>query len=551
MPARFFPFIVLWAVLFYGSAAQAAYRIAVIPVEDLSGSRNSVNLELSHRLEQELSTRDLQVISSEEVISFMARKRIRWLGYLDTDHIIQAKDELGVDLLLFGTICQRREKISPAFGLSLYLVRTSDAKTIWTASGGLSLADVQHLLGLFEPTSLDDLWPELTRQVMSDWPADLAAVMGQALLFDLAGGEQPSVLSVDDIVLEPRYVRPGEQVRCSVRLSLSAKHEEAPQIFIKVGSRVHLAQESTDGMYYEASWTGSEVDRGIYREVGDAPLNLAMQDLDVRFFEGIWSGSERDDRYPVSLILNWPNGEQQSAFLGYYTVDSHPPQVELDLKGRVLQGEISFRDKLFVIPSILNREPFSQWQIRIENDNGTLISTQRGEGGLPPVFVWKGQQANGFPVEEGKYRIVLNVWDRAGNEAEAAKTVSFRPNPPDLVFDAELLDQDVRVRINKKGDIPLAYWHLEVWSNDGYLLKKIEGDELPVQMDIPLASRTVESNKIEGKIVLQDILGNQTRMEFGDLLLLAMQHKDSDEAETSEAAEEKDDSDSFAWLSEF
>ena len=81
-----------------------ALTLAVFPVEDLSQGHNGVNHELTSYLSWDMDRRGFDVISSDAVISFMGRNRVRWLGFLDTRHILLAKEELGADLVLFGTM---------------------------------------------------------------------------------------------------------------------------------------------------------------------------------------------------------------------------------------------------------------------------------------------------------------------------------------------------------------------------------------------------------------------------------------------------------------
>jgi hypothetical protein len=101
--------------------------VAVFPVEDLSQGKNSVNFEITDYLSQTLSAKGLEVISADKVMAFMTSNRIRWVGYLDTRYVLMAGDELAADFLLIGTICQRREGVLPAIGLTLNLIRTADA----------------------------------------------------------------------------------------------------------------------------------------------------------------------------------------------------------------------------------------------------------------------------------------------------------------------------------------------------------------------------------------------------------------------------------------
>ena len=147
-----------------------AETIAVFPLDDLSRGTNSPNMVVTRYLADKMASKGLNVIQEQEIIDFMSSKRIHWLGYLDTENILQTKKFLGADLILFGSIIIENQS---SYGLLLNLVRTVDAKTIWTSSSGLSLADTQRLLRLNQPTRLEELWPILINKVLESWPANL------------------------------------------------------------------------------------------------------------------------------------------------------------------------------------------------------------------------------------------------------------------------------------------------------------------------------------------------------------------------------------------
>ena len=167
--------ICLLGFILPAASIARSQTIAVFPVDDLSLGINSFNMLVTRYLSYKTAAKGLNVIQEQDVIAFMASKRIHWLGYLDTENILQTKETLGADLILFGTIIV--EKQSSSYGLILNMVRTIDAKTIWTSSGGLSLADNQHLLGLNRPTKLEELWPILVNNVLASWPADLSEIL--------------------------------------------------------------------------------------------------------------------------------------------------------------------------------------------------------------------------------------------------------------------------------------------------------------------------------------------------------------------------------------
>jgi hypothetical protein len=480
----------------------------------------------------------------------MAAERIRWLGYLETDQILKVQNALGADLILMGTVTQHRDKDSPTFGLSLHLIRTLDAKTLWSASDGLSLSQTQKLLHLNEPATLKELWPILVSNVMSEWPRELGNILGQELSFNLESGELPPTLQVKSINLSPRYVRPGEQVKCSVLLDEGKDAIYNPQVYIKIGSRVHLAQKSMDGLFYEASWTGSEIEKGIFREVGHEALKLVATDLSPQLFEGVWPSLDKDDTYPVYIILSWPTtGERQVAYVGDYSVDSSPPETAMAFSGKVLNDMVTFSEQINIMPKMKVREPTVHWNLHVENEEGIIVLGDEGDGNLPRNFFWKGTRSDGRPVEEGIYRMVLKVWDRAGNDYETAQDVRYAPNPPEILINVEKVEKHLRLSLDREDkEIPLAFWFVEVWNEKGDLLKASDGQELPFVYEIPIPDEH-EFSQIEGVIALKDILGNQSRVVISDLYLMALQKEEPQDEETTEIREFKDDS--WSWVPNF
>jgi hypothetical protein len=154
-----------------------AQTIAVFPMDNLSKGKNSPNMIATRYMAGKMKEKGLQVIQEQKIINFMVSKRIRWLGYLSTENILQTKEIMGADLVLFGTIISNKHFSS--YGLILHLVRTRDAKTIWTSSDGLSLVDMQRLLGRNQPATLDGLWHVLVSNVLASWPDDLSEVLNK------------------------------------------------------------------------------------------------------------------------------------------------------------------------------------------------------------------------------------------------------------------------------------------------------------------------------------------------------------------------------------
>ncbi len=420
-----------------------AETLAVFPIEDLSKGGNGVNHEVSSYLAWEMNQRGYDVIADSEIVPFMARHRMRWLGFIDTSNIVAAQEELGADLILFGTVSARQEKLSSSLGLTLYLVRTSDTRTIWTGNAGLSGQDIINILGINEESEREGLMAGLTQKVLGSWPEDMNLVAPQ---------QEP--LEIDDYSLTPEHVQRGDEISCRVTLLNDWSAEDVPRIFFKAAGRVYRAEYTT-------------------------AQNYASE----------WVVSDKDGRYPVTMVVNWPSGRKKVAYIGSYRVDSTPPRVVLDLKGVQLQGTVAFRDKIIIVPRMLRREPVARWKLRVDDDMGEEQMSSYGYGNLPMRFVWNGLGRDGWPAEEGIYRISLQVWDRANNVAETTEPVAVARTPPTMVLEAKNRGRDMIVDLSHEGNVPVAFWRIEMQDDDGSVIKVAEGEELPARIDLNRPTR--------------------------------------------------------------
>ncbi len=423
-----------------------AETLAIFPIEDLSRGSNGVNRDISSYLSWEMDQRGYDVIAEESLVPFMARHRMRWLGFLDTSSIVSAQEELGADLILFGTVSKRQEDLSSSLGLTLYLVRTSDTRTIWTGSGGLSGQDIVNVLGINEESQKEGLMARLTQKVLESWPEDMNLVATQ---------QQP--LEIDGYSLTPEHVQRGDKVSCNVMLRNKWAEGDRPRIFFKAAGRVYRANPTLSG--------------------------------DGQRYDSEWLVADRDGRYPVTMVVNWPSGRKKVSYIGSYRVDSTPPRVVLDLKGVQLQGTVAFRDKIIIVPRMLRREPVARWKLRVDDEMGEEQMSTFGYGNLPMRFVWNGFGRDGWPAEEGIYKISLQVWDRANNVAEVNEPVAVARTPPTMVLEAKNRGRDMIVDLSHEGNVPVAFWRVEMREGDGSVIRVAEGEELPVRMDLNRPTR--------------------------------------------------------------
>ena len=481
-----------------GLAAVAP--VAVFPLQELGAGRNEVNLPLTRLLTDRLTVGGNEISRHETVIAFMANNRIRVVGYLESFHLARVREDLGAAFVLLGTVSQRKEWPQPSLGLTLQLVRTSDARAVWSYIGYVSVDDERRPLGVGEPRSVSDLQALLLDDILLRWPWE---IVGEV--------QRSGVVSVDAITLQPTQVRPGGEIHAKVRLRNVWLPGRAPRVFFKADDQLHAARVSADGSTYEATWIAGE----------------------------------KDGRFPVTLILEWPlYGRTEAALLGSYLVDGNPPLFEIELRGTQLyEGVPVFRNELVILPRLLVRKPLERWRLDFRNASGQSIGVVDGDGNLPERFVWGGRNTEGIAVEDGDFEVVLEAWDKAGNSAKASRHVTMERRLPEVELAVARSGRELVVDLEQSSKIPLAYWRMEMWTSEGKLLTEREGRELPVQIGIELPVE--EDPEIEGYVVVQDVLGKQVRQRLRDLLQLAAPPAAAAQAET------KPEGISESWVDEF
>lgn len=494
-------FVILTALIVVGLPATAlAASVAVFPLQELGGGRNEVNLPFTRALNEKLAANGNDITRHETIIAFMSHNRIRTVGYLETFHITRVREELGAAFVLLGTVSQKKERPQPSMGLTLQLVRTSDARIVWSYVGHYSAGDERRPLGIGEPKSIADLQPLLLNDVLARWPWEIVGEVQKA-----------GVISIDTTVLQPAQVRPGAEVYGRVRLRNAWLPGRAPRVFFKADEQLYAARTLDDGQTYEAAWIAGE----------------------------------KDGRFPVTLILEWPlYGRSETALLGSYLVDGVAPLFEIELRGvQIFEGEPVFRDELVILPRPLVRKPLARWRLAFVDLGGKVLGADEGSGNLPERFIWQGRDGFGGTVSDGTYEVVLQAWDKTGNMAKVTHKVTRMRSAPGVELAIARSGQEMVVDLEKRDDkVPLSYWRMEMWTKEGKLLSQSEGNELPAKIDVSLPAAEQDA-EIEGILVVRDVLGNLSRLKVEDLLP-KIDPKAAVKEEKPAAASEK-------WVDEF
>ena len=471
-----------------------AATVAVLPLLDVTVSRNGVNSTLTDHLRQEVKKRGFTLVAADRIMAFLVRHRIRTLGRLDSHLVEAAGRELQADLLLQGTVCQLQERPAPAISLSLELIRAADAATVWANTEALSASDLTSLLGLSDPENLGDLYRVFFPRLLADMPASVPP----------AAGKSPE-LDIDSVVLLPRHVRPGDEVSCRVRLR---DMEE------RIGKLPHLVAR-----------------------VGDRRFPLAL-DPEGYYLVARWPAAGRPGEYTVRLAARWPSGRTEKAVIGSYVVDDHAPALQLHLVGREIDSRVFFNDRLIIIPTLTDPEPVARREVLVINRDDEVIVRQGAAQRLPRRLTWRGQTTLGTLAPDGEYTVVFRIWDQTGLSSSASREVSFRHTPPDITADLVGKGKRLTVKLDRNSGMPLAYWWMKVFAPDGALLKLAQGVRLPADFSLDLGGQK-EGAPLQGLLVAADILGNRIEKKFKDL------RSTSGESKGGKVEMEKE------WLEEF
>ena len=131
-----------------GPVVGANFRVAVYPVANLSGARAPLK-ETRRMLTEMLRAKGMAVLSDEELETFLARHRIRYLGGLSAEESEWMKGEMAVDAVLITSFEHYDEVFPPKIALTARLVSTGIKPVIlWGGSSALAGDDSEGILAL-------------------------------------------------------------------------------------------------------------------------------------------------------------------------------------------------------------------------------------------------------------------------------------------------------------------------------------------------------------------------------------------------------------------
>ncbi len=481
----------------FARPALAGGRLVILPPADLSQELNGVALHLENHLARYLR-KGTEIVPQDKVMAFLSRHRIRQTGVVTAATLLLAAKELAADYLLVANVCEHNLR-PPTLGITATLYRTADAAMIWSDTAAAAAAERQRLLKPKEDRTPEDLLPTVLDRLFARLPTLDGANATVGYQLASLPAQTPTELLVESSRIVPPVVRPGERVRCIVRLRPLLG--PPPKIYIKVAGTIYQARMSSDDNAFEVGW--------VAPQPTSRPARVATRSFAAPLYRGVLDSEPKDDVYPVTLELLWPDNRRRRLLLGSYRVDSAPPRFALLPKGKRLGGIAAFRQTVPIRVKWERPEPTAHWTIKISNATGKAVLIEEGNGDLPRLLAWNGMTADG-PAAPGRYTFAVTATDRAGNTGSASTSLLYQPSIPPPAITACANANSGCVAIDIASPVPLTDWRLELWTPTGELERRENGTALPITLSIDEAMEIGEL-----RLRLTDALGNRLRTDIG------------------------------------
>ena len=137
--------------------SASAYRLAVMPIHDLTASRSGLDVTLTKQLSDVFQQQGLDVIPYHKMLTFLVDNSIRRSGEIDSLTVRRLAQQLNSDGVLLTTITERTTQHQPKIAMTLVLVDGQSGEQVWGATVCDHINDSQPLLGIGRLENDDDL----------------------------------------------------------------------------------------------------------------------------------------------------------------------------------------------------------------------------------------------------------------------------------------------------------------------------------------------------------------------------------------------------------
>ena len=461
-------------ILLFCSGNTIAGTIAVFPLLDITRDGNGVNFMLTENLRNKVIEDGYEVIPDNEIMDFMVRNRIRSLGTLSSYELTQLRKELGAEFAMLGTVCQLEDLPTAKISLSLQLIRTSDEEIVWSKTSDLHKDDLISLLDLDAPDSLNDLYLEYFSSIFETLPDEAAQ-----------SGSLPPSVNLMFVDMRPLYVKPGEKIDVTARFYSTVEKENLPTFHLDI-----------DGIRHDVD-----------------------VDEDAHFIRTSFLASNQNGSYEISLVAEFPSGENQVLRIGDYTVDSVIPELSINLIGTEIDETMYFSRDLMIMTKMVTPEKLSMWEVKVYDEVGDTLVFQSGEGQVPDKIIWNGRDDNLEKVPDGRYKVAFTVWDRALNKGYAEQFILHRHLKPEILFYVNRSEDTITVELENQIDYQLKFWFAKMYKKSGTLVATKVGEKIPPSLEFKIAELG-ETENLEFIFAAQDVYGNKSYISIPDFLNL-------------------------------
>ena len=438
-------------------------RIAILPLVNYTDEPDAAD-RIEGLLREGLRRRGMEVATQDEVDAFLALKRIRYTGGITRLNAREMGKVLGVEAILLGSVNLYADMNGEVYtGVTLRLISTADGEIVWTKVLSYSGRDFEGILGLGLVTSLE----ELSRRV----------VVG--LLEEL-----PRAIPIDD-----SKIRPFEIERVEV-------YPEAVRGGDKVEVRVKFH---------------SFVDRPVEIKARIGDVEALLRPLKMDEYGGFIQVPQAEGVHLIDVIASY-GGDLTYEYpaVGKAVVDNTPPVIDIKVSREIFAP----RRKGYVMlrPRLLSYERIEQWEIRILDEMGRVVRSDKGYGKLPKGLIWRGEDNRFQMVEDGRYTYRFAAMDSAGNIAVLSGTLRVKNRPPSVDISIEEGEDRLIFNFDYNPDEAIKEWEVVLLSPEGKQIKVIRGKgDLPRRLEYPLVG-SVDVKRLSFAVDVRDRAGNHFRV---------------------------------------
>jgi len=447
-----------------------AYRVAILPLAELTLDRNGINLAVTQQLGQQLQQQGIDTIDQERVLTFMSQHGLRRCGEIDSFSCRKLAKELNCDAVLVATMFSN-PKTADQTCIILTLLHGTSGQPIWSATKARHLNDEQPLFGIKTQKNLTHLQNQLLHMLAQQLIRDIPR------LPEVSSKELP-LAQIAEVQITPAIIKGGQPVHC--RLNINFIGTKPDSLCLRSGNHAVILHQTTIPNIY----TGS-----ITAETKDGDHNL---DLSMRWFA---------------------NKEQKITNLSSYQVANEAAQLSLDLlTGLQLDNSYAFNNSIKVVAKMVPPRPIDKWCFSVLNNKGQTVFSEQQYTDLPPEMRWRGTDNNRRKLDNGHYTLAITTQDIAGNEAQATAELYLQSTDLEMVTISQHIERGehkLELLPAETLHVPVENWSITLETPDGTTVYTTRGYQLPAVVIIP---PTVAKQGLICQFHALDKLGNHYKV---------------------------------------